>query len=53
MRIANASTEIAQRVYVTEQRELRRATAADSIHTRGAITDFGRTLEGRRRDFRR
>lgn len=51
--ISLAGTEITQRVYVTEQRELCRATAADSIRRRGAITDFGRTLEGRRRDFRR
>ena len=51
--ISLAGTEITQRVYVTEQRELWRGTAADSIRTRGAITDFGRTLEGRRRDFRR
>ena len=51
--ISLAVTEITQRVYVTEQRELWRGTAADSIRTRGVITDFGRTLEGRRRDFRR
>lgn len=51
--ISLADAEITQRVYVTEQRELWRATAADSIRTRGAITDFGRTLEGRRRDFGR
>jgi hypothetical protein len=44
--ISLADAEITQRVYVTEQRELWRATAADSICTRGAITDFGRTLEG-------
>ena len=49
--ISLAGTEITQRVYVTEQRELWRATAANSIRTRGAITDFGRTLEGRRRGF--
>jgi hypothetical protein len=51
--ISLAGTEITQRVYMTAQRELWRATAADSIRTRGAITDFGRTLEGRRRDFGR
>jgi hypothetical protein len=50
---AAAAAEITQRVCVTEQRELWRATAADSIRTRGAITDFGRTSEGRRWDFER
>jgi hypothetical protein len=51
--ISRAGGEITHRVYVTEQGELWRGAAADSIRTRGAITDFGRTLEGRRRDFER
>jgi hypothetical protein len=51
--ISLADAEITQRVYVTEQGELWRGAAADSIRTRGAITDFGRTSEGRRRDFER
>ncbi len=51
--ISRAGGEITHRVYVTEQGELWRGAAADSIRTRGAITDFGRTSEGRRRDFER
>jgi hypothetical protein len=49
--ISLADAEITQRVYVTEQGELWRGAAPVSIRTRGAITDFGRTSEGRRRDF--